>query len=46
MVQLTAPYIPGFLAFREAHFLVEKINKMKKNKEKCLPQVKNKTVKL
>ena len=29
MVQMTAPYIPGFLAFREANFLVDLVRKQR-----------------
>ena len=29
MVQMTAPYIPGFLAFREAKFLVDLVRKQR-----------------
>ena len=29
MVQMTAPYIPGFLAFREAKFLVDLVEKQR-----------------
>ena len=39
MVQLTAPYIPGFLAFREADFLVEKVRKLRTEQPELLPQV-------
>ncbi|KAK2141608.1 hypothetical protein LSH36_1069g00052 [Paralvinella palmiformis] len=39
MVQLTAPYIPGFLAFREVNSLKEKIEKLKNIQPSILPQV-------
>lgn len=39
MVALTAPYIPGFLAFREADFLVEKIEKLRQLNPHIVPQV-------
>jgi hypothetical protein len=39
MVRLTQPYVPGFLAFREADFLVELLEKLRKNDEKLFPQV-------
>ena len=39
MIQLTAPYIAGYLAFREADFLVEKIEKLKNSKPDIMPQV-------
>ena len=42
MVELTAPYIPGFLAFREADFLVEKIDALRETNPEILPQVRKK----
>ncbi|ELU04676.1 hypothetical protein CAPTEDRAFT_222948 [Capitella teleta] len=39
MVHLTAPYIPGFLAFREADFLVNKVKKLKRSNPELMPQV-------
>jgi len=39
LVKLTAPYIAGFLAFREVHFCVEQIEKLRKNKPQYEPQV-------
>ena len=39
MVQLTAPYVPGYLAFREAEPLVELINSQRENKPELTPQV-------
>ncbi|KAI0214277.1 Endonuclease V [Lamellibrachia satsuma] len=39
MVALTAPYIPGFLAFREVEFLEEKLEKLKKDAPHFFPQV-------
>ena len=39
MVQLTAPYVPGYLAFREAEPLVELINSQLENKPELTPQV-------
>ena len=38
-VTLTLPYIPGFLAFREAKFLVDRIEHLKSTKPDLLPQV-------
>ena len=38
MVKLASPYAPGFLAFREAGFLVEKIEKLRHEKPEVLPQ--------
>ncbi|XP_028395399.1 endonuclease V-like isoform X1 [Dendronephthya gigantea] len=38
-VHLTSPYIPQFLAFREASFLNDLITKLKKNKPELLPEV-------
>ena len=39
MVKLTAPYIPGFLAFREAEFLIEKVHHLQEIKPEYMPQV-------
>ncbi|KAM7393634.1 hypothetical protein PAMP_020491 [Pampus punctatissimus] len=39
MVRLTAPYIAGFLAFRETPFLLEALQRLERNKPKLLPQV-------
>lgn len=39
MIQLTAPYIPGYLAFRETPDLVRMINKVKKNRPEIEPDV-------
>ncbi len=39
MVELTAPYIPGFLAFREVPFLVEKVDKLRQLHPQMTPQV-------
>ncbi|XP_071966055.1 endonuclease V-like isoform X2 [Antedon mediterranea] len=38
-IQLTAPYISGFLAFREVSFLVDCIEKLKHEKPEYMPQV-------
>ncbi|XP_013409975.1 uncharacterized protein LOC106173387 [Lingula anatina] len=38
-IQLTAPYIPGFLAFREVPFLVESFERLKKKNPELMPQV-------
>jgi deoxyinosine 3'endonuclease (endonuclease V) len=39
MVQLTQPYIPGYLAFREVEHLKKLINRTKKNKPHLTPQI-------
>ncbi|KAL3650988.1 hypothetical protein CASFOL_007391 [Castilleja foliolosa] len=39
IVDLTVPYVPGFLAFREAPVLLELIEKMKKSAISSFPQV-------
>lgn len=39
MVELTLPYIPSFLAFREAPFLKERVDELKRTKPEILPQV-------
>ena len=38
MVEMTSPYVPGFLAFREAGFLVEKVEKLRQEKPEIMPQ--------
>ena len=38
MVKMTSPYVPGFLAFREAGFLVEKIEKLRQEKPEIMLQ--------
>lgn len=38
MIELTAPYIPGFLAFREAEFIVKKFHKLQNFKPEIMPQ--------
>lgn len=38
-VVLTAPYIPGFLAFREVTFLIELLNELRATAPEHLPQV-------
>lgn len=35
---LTAPYIPGYLAFREVHFLLELLAELRASQPKLLPQ--------
>ena len=40
MVELTAPYVPGYLAFREAAPLVALVNRQRENKPELTPQVK------
>ncbi|KAF1395555.1 hypothetical protein PFLUV_G00012740 [Perca fluviatilis] len=39
MVTLTAPYIAGFLAFRETPFLLEALQRLERNQPRLLPQV-------
>ncbi|XP_043925566.1 endonuclease V-like [Protopterus annectens] len=39
MVRLTAPYIAGFLAFREAPYLVEAVDRLRKQDPSLVPQV-------
>lgn len=39
MVKLTLPYISGFLAFREVPFLVDLIDKIKRDSPQFTPQV-------
>jgi len=38
MVKMTLPYVPGYLAFREAGFLVEKMEKLRQEKPEIMPQ--------
>jgi len=38
MVEVTSPYVPGYLAFCEARFLVEKIEKLRRDKPEIMPQ--------
>ncbi|XP_044044712.1 endonuclease V-like isoform X3 [Siniperca chuatsi] len=38
MVTLTAPYIAGFLAFRETPFLLEALQRLERNQPQLLPQ--------
>ncbi|XP_029706162.1 endonuclease V isoform X2 [Takifugu rubripes] len=39
MVTLTAPYIAGFLAFRETPFLLDALKRLEKNRPDLVPQV-------
>ncbi|KAI6649555.1 Endonuclease V-like isoform X2 [Oopsacas minuta] len=39
MVELTLPYIPGFLAFREVPFLNDRLNLVIKNHPELIPEV-------
>ena len=36
---MTQPYVPGFLAFREAPYLIELLNKLKDTKNELYPQL-------
>lgn len=38
MIQLDAPYVAGFLAFREADFLIDKVESLRKNQPGLTPQ--------
>lgn len=38
-VQLTQPYISGFLAFREVPFLVEQVDRLREQRPELIPQV-------
>ena len=38
LIQMTLPYVPGFLAYREAPFLLEKLEKLKREKPEFYPQ--------
>lgn len=46
MVDLTAPYVPGYLAFREAEILVQLIEKQKKTRPELTPQVRSRDDKI
>ena len=46
MVELTAPYVPGYLAFREAEPLVQLINSQRENKPELTPQVRERHMNL
>lgn len=39
MVEMTEPYIPGFLAFREVGFLVDQLESVRKRHPNLTPQV-------
>ena len=39
MVVMTEPYIPGFLAFREVGFLLDRLEEVKRKKPELVPQV-------
>ncbi|CAL8333506.1 unnamed protein product [Lota lota] len=39
MVTLTAPYVAGFLAFRETPFLLDALRRLERNQPQLLPQV-------
>lgn len=38
LVQMTEPYIPGFLAFREVGFLVERLEEVRREHPEVAPQ--------
>jgi deoxyinosine 3'endonuclease (endonuclease V) len=38
-IKISIPYIAGFLAFREVHFLVQEFQLLKQNKPQLLPSV-------
>lgn len=38
MVSLTAPYVPGFLAFREGPFLVDAVQRLQEKEPHLSPQ--------
>lgn len=38
MVSLTAPYVPGFLAFREGPFLVDAVRRLQDKEPHLSPQ--------
>lgn len=39
MVTLTAPYVAGFLAFRETPFLLDSLERLQKTRPDLTPQV-------
>lgn len=38
MIELNAPYVAGFLGFREAGFLVDKVKRLQDTKPELTPQ--------
>lgn len=38
MVRLTAPYLSGFLAFREVPFLVDAVQRLQEKEPSLMPQ--------
>lgn len=38
MVSLTAPYVSGFLAFREVPFLVDAVQQLREKEPRLMPQ--------
>lgn len=38
-VTMSEPYIPGFLAFREVNFLIERLEAVKRDHPHLIPQV-------
>ena len=39
MVEMTEPYIPGFLAFREVEFLMNRLREVEESNPHLTPQV-------
>ena len=38
LIEMNQPYVPGFLAYREAPFLIDKLQKLKTTKPEIYPQ--------
>lgn len=39
LVKLDLPYIPGYLSFREGHFIIEKLKRVQKDRPDVYPQM-------